>query len=162
MSRPEIAIWSSGSGTLKEFELHDLRNKVARQEKEMKLLKEHHDFFIDKAREWKIRALKLEKIMNAHHVPVPERHAADNMVVSAADDSNSLAGADRTAPSVPAAAATSTLAAEKENTAPTPTEDLQLVLEPGAAGPFRNPNSRDVGRRRGNGVSDSQQDCKTQ
>ena len=129
----------------------------------MKSLKEHHDFFIDKAREWKNRALKLEKIMTAHQVPVPERHAAAKVATAADNNSDSTAGTDRTTgPS--SAATTSTLAAEKENTAPiTPTEDLQLVLEPGAAGVFKNPGSRDLGRRRGgNGVSDSQQDCKTQ
>jgi hypothetical protein len=78
------AIWSSGSGTLKEFELYDLKAKCARHEREMTTLRQHHDFYIDKAREWKGRALKLEKVLRVHGVAVPERETPEALAAAAA------------------------------------------------------------------------------
>jgi ribosomal protein L12E/L44/L45/RPP1/RPP2 len=131
----------------------------------MKKLKEHHDFYIDKAREWKIRALKLENIMNHHGVAVPERHAGD---VAAAQLESGTDGALKNCSAAvamppPLASATTTAAGavasrEKENNAPTPTEDLQLCLEPGAALPFKS-GSRNRNR---SGQPLHQQDCNTQ
>ena len=53
-------VWSSGSGALKEIRLHDAEMKVKSLEKDNARLKEHEEFYINKAREWKNRALKYE------------------------------------------------------------------------------------------------------
>ena len=54
-------VWSSGSGALKEMQLHELQVKTKSLEKDNARLREHEEFYINKAREWKNRALKYER-----------------------------------------------------------------------------------------------------
>merc|ERR1719418_443356 len=68
-------VWSSGSGALKEIRLHDAEMKVKSLEKDNLRLKEHEEFYINKAREWKNRALKYERSLQEHGIPVPSRGA---------------------------------------------------------------------------------------
>merc|ERR1712173_225307 len=68
----ESPVWSSGSGALKEMRLHDAEVKVKSLEKENIRLKEHEEFYINKAREWKSRALKYERTLQENGVPVPQ------------------------------------------------------------------------------------------
>merc|ERR1712029_507497 len=68
----ESPVWSSGSGALKEMRLHDAEVKVKSLEKENVRLKEHEEFYINKAREWKSRALKYERTLQENGVPVPQ------------------------------------------------------------------------------------------
>ena len=46
-------VWSSGSGAIKEIRLHTAEMRVKSLEKENGKLKEHEEFYINKAREWK-------------------------------------------------------------------------------------------------------------
>ena len=48
-------VWSSGSGALKEIQLHELQVKIKSLEKDNARLREHEEFYINKAREWKNR-----------------------------------------------------------------------------------------------------------
>jgi len=70
-------VWSSGSGAIKEIRLHTAEMRVKTLEKENVKLKEHEEFYINKAREWKSRALKYERTMEQHgvvpgkSVPIP-------------------------------------------------------------------------------------------
>ena len=66
-------VWSSGSGALKEIRLYDAELKVKSLEKENSRLKEHEEFYINKAREWKNRALKYERTLQEKGIPVPTR-----------------------------------------------------------------------------------------
>merc|ERR1712029_258319 len=68
----ESPVWSSGSGALKEMRRHDAEVKVKSLEKENIRLKEHEEFYINKAREWKSRALKYERTLQENGVPVPQ------------------------------------------------------------------------------------------
>ena len=52
--------------------LHDAEVKVKSLEKENVRLKEHEEFYINKAREWKSRALKYERTLQENGVPVPQ------------------------------------------------------------------------------------------
>merc|ERR1712098_786010 len=65
-------VWSSGSGALKEMRLHDAEVKVKSLEKDNARLREHEEFYIDKAREWKNRALKYERSLQENGIPVPQ------------------------------------------------------------------------------------------
>ena len=49
--------------------------KVKSLEKDNSRLKEHEEFYINKAREWKNRALKYERSLQEHGIPVPSRGA---------------------------------------------------------------------------------------
>ena len=42
-------------------------------EKENKTRKEHEEFYIDKAREWKNRALKYERLLEKNNIVVPNK-----------------------------------------------------------------------------------------
>merc|ERR1719481_2457491 len=64
-------VWSSGSGALKEIQLHNAEMRVKTLEKENKTLKEHEEFYLNKGREWKNRALKYEKTLEKNNIPVP-------------------------------------------------------------------------------------------
>ena len=66
-------VWSSGSGALKEMQLHELQVKTKSLEKDNSRLREHEDFYINKAREWKSRALKYERILKENGLDVPSR-----------------------------------------------------------------------------------------
>eukprot|EP00090_Calanus_glacialis_P034953 TRINITY_DN5943_c0_g1_i1.p1 TRINITY_DN5943_c0_g1~~TRINITY_DN5943_c0_g1_i1.p1 ORF type:complete len:334 (-),score=101.21 TRINITY_DN5943_c0_g1_i1:99-1100(-) len=66
-------VWSSGSGAIKEIRLHSAEMRVKSLEKENNKLKEHEEFYINKAREWKSRALKYEKTLEQNGVPVPSK-----------------------------------------------------------------------------------------
>ena len=69
----ESPVWSSGSGALKEMQLHDLQVKTKTLEKDNARLKEHEEFYINKAREWKNRALKYERFLKEKGYDVPSR-----------------------------------------------------------------------------------------
>ena len=69
----ESPVWSSGSGALKEIRLHDAEMKVKSLEKDNIRLKEHEEFYINKAREWKNRALKYERTLDKNGITVPSR-----------------------------------------------------------------------------------------
>ena len=73
-------VWSSGSGALKEIRLYDAELKVKSLEKENSRLKEHEEFYINKAREWKNRALKYERTLQDKGIPVPTRDKGKNQV----------------------------------------------------------------------------------
>ena len=60
---------------IKEIRLHDAEMKVKSLEKDNCRLKEHEEFYINKAREWKNRALKYERSLQEHGIPVPSRGA---------------------------------------------------------------------------------------
>ena len=125
-------IWAGGSGTLKEFELYELRAKCKKQERDLAILRQNQDFYMDKGREWKGRALGLEKLLTAHGVPVPKREPPTAVTAEAANrtaDSPMNESRGRTA--------TAAASTEKENNAPTPTVDMQLMLEPGGLRPPR-------------------------
>merc|ERR1712106_543805 len=64
-------VWSSGSGALKEIQLHNAEVRLKTLEKENKTLKEHEEFYINKGREWKSRALKYEKVLEKNEIVVP-------------------------------------------------------------------------------------------
>ena len=66
-------VWSSGSGALKEMQLHELQVKTKSLEKDNARLREHEEFYINKAREWKSRALKYEKSLKEKGFAVPSR-----------------------------------------------------------------------------------------
>ena len=60
-------VWSSGSGAIKEIRLHTAEMRVKTLEKENVKLKEHEEFYINKAREWKSRAGSWEGEQEGHH-----------------------------------------------------------------------------------------------
>ena len=66
-------VWSSGSGALKEMQLHELQVKTKSLEKDNARLREHEEFYINKAREWKNRALKFERSLKENGFDVPIR-----------------------------------------------------------------------------------------
>ena len=66
-------VWSSGSGALKEMQLHELQVKTKSLEKDNARLREHEEFYINKAREWKNRALKYERSLKEKGFDVPSR-----------------------------------------------------------------------------------------
>merc|ERR1719445_67774 len=66
-------VWSSGRGALKEIRLHDAEMKVKSLEKDNARLKEHEEFYINKAREWKNRALRYEKFLKEKGYEIPSR-----------------------------------------------------------------------------------------
>ena len=69
----DLAVWSSGSGALKEMRLLDLQVKTKSLEKDNSRLKEHEEFYINKAREWKNRALRYEKFLKEKGYEIPSR-----------------------------------------------------------------------------------------
>jgi len=138
-------VWSSGSGAIKEIRLHNAEMRVKTLEKENVKLKEHEEFYINKAREWKSRALKYERTMEQHGVIVPGK---ENKKDSVAEASN--AAPENNAQSVPVPDAETAkvyqaaglsprtkanplqdlqnLRTEAGPAPPTPTEDIKLVL----------------------------------
>ena len=140
-------VWSSGSGAIKEIRLHNAEMRVKTLEKENVKLKEHEEFYINKAREWKSRALKYERTMEQHGVIVPGKENKKDAVVessSSASENNAPAQAvpipDPETAKVYQAAGLSprtkanplqdlqNLRAESGPAPPTPTEDIKLVL----------------------------------
>ena len=102
-------------------------------EAENKKRKEHEEFYINKAREWKNRALKYERVLEKNSLPVPGKE-------------NQAAGLPQAAPAPSPAPLQprpnlsnlerlrqhNAAAADKETNV-TATEDLQLVLDRSAA-----------------------------
>merc|ERR1719481_1150755 len=78
-------VWSSGSGALKEIQLHNAEMRVITLEKENSKLKEHEEFYLNKGREWKNRALKCEKVLEKHNIPVPGKEPKKEDVLAAAE-----------------------------------------------------------------------------
>ena len=138
-------VWSSGSGAIKEIRLHNAEMRVKTLEKENVKLKEHEEFYINKAREWKSRALKYERTMEQHGVIVPGK---ENKKDSVAEASNSASENHAQALPVPDAETAKVyqaaglsprtkanplqdlqnLRTEAGPAPPTPTEDIKLVL----------------------------------
>jgi len=71
-TKNDSPVWSSGSGALKEMRLYDAEVKVKSLEKDNARLREHEEFYINKAREWKNRALKYERSLQENGIPVPQ------------------------------------------------------------------------------------------
>ena len=82
-------VWSSGSGAIKEIRLHNAEMKVKSLEKENEKLKEHEEFYINKAREWKGRALKYEKVLEQNSIEVPSKERRRATVCNTVVDVNS-------------------------------------------------------------------------
>ena len=136
-------VWSSGSGAIKEIRLHTAEMRVKSLEKENGKLKEHEEFYINKAREWKSRALKYEKVLEKNGVEVPSK---ENRRMTNANTTSDQAATPAVPPVDPAnakiyqAAGLSprtsanplqdlqNLRAEVGPNPPTPTEDIKLVL----------------------------------
>ena len=138
-------VWSSGSGAIKEIRLHSAEMRVKTLEKENSKLKEHEEFYINKAREWKGRALKYERTLEQHGVTVPGKENRQE-----SDPGSSSEPAPAPAPPLPVvdpatakvyqAAGLSPRASinplqdlqnlrqETGPAPPTPTEDIKLVL----------------------------------
>ena len=57
--------------TLASVSRHISVSKVRALESEVEKRKTHEEFYIDKAREWKNRALKYERKLEQHGLPVP-------------------------------------------------------------------------------------------
>ena len=91
-------VWSSGSGAIKEIRLHNAEMRVKTLEKENSKLKEHEEFYINKAREWKSRALKYEKTMEHHGVAVPGKENRREIVTSANADNTGIENPDPVIP----------------------------------------------------------------
>jgi len=116
-------VWSSGSGALKEIRLHDAEMKVKSLEKDNSRLKEHEEFYINKAREWKNRALKYERTLEKHGVPVPSR-ADRNNAANTNKENNAAGNVEEVAASKDVSRDTT-----KEMNAPgTPTDTINIVL----------------------------------
>ena len=86
-------VWTTGSGALKEMRLHDLECKVKSLEKDNERLKEHEEFYINKAREWKTRATRHEKLLKEKGIEVPSRANKENKTNSTVGNSQ-LEGQD--------------------------------------------------------------------
>ena len=82
-------VWSSGSGAIKEIRLHNAEMKVKSLEKENEKLKEHEEFYINKAREWKGRALKYEKVLEQNSIEIPSKDRRRATVSNTVVDANS-------------------------------------------------------------------------
>ena len=135
-------VWSSGSGAIKEIRLHTAEMRVKGLEKENVKLKEHEEFYINKAREWKGRALKYEKVLEKNGMEVPGKENRR----TTANDTNEQASTpaipivDPDTAKVYQAAGLSprssanphqdlqNLRAVAGPNPPTPTEDIKLVL----------------------------------
>ena len=118
-------VWSSGSGALKEIRLHDAEMKVKSLEKDNSRLKEHEEFYINKAREWKNRALKYERTLEKNGIPVPSR--ADRNAQANVVNKENTAQAGNIEPE--AASKDVSRDTTKEMNAPgTPTDSINIVL----------------------------------
>jgi hypothetical protein len=108
-------------------------SQVRSLENENKTRKEHEEFYIEKAREWKSRALKYERVLERNKIPVPGK---ENKPEAAAlqDPAKEVA----TAPlheqktnegrSNLQRLTSFNAAADKGDSTVVPTEDMQLVL----------------------------------
>jgi len=117
------------SGPQAAERLHTAETRVKTLEKENVKLKEHEEFYINKAREWKSRALKYERTMEQHgvvpgksvpikSVPIPDAETAkvyQAAGLSPRTKANPLQDLQN-------------LRAESGPAPPTPTEDIKLVL----------------------------------
>ena len=64
--------------------------KVKSLEKDNAKLKDHEEFYINKAREWKNRALKYERVLQERGIPVPTRGDKVKTVVVESDKENTV------------------------------------------------------------------------
>ena len=60
---------------MKEMILHDTKMKVKELERKIEKLKQTENHFLEKAREWKMRALDYEKLLTSHGVKFVRRVA---------------------------------------------------------------------------------------
>ena len=133
-------IWSSGSGAIKEIRLHEAEMKVKSLERENSKLREHEEFYINKAREWKNRALRYERTMEQSGLPFKRKEGgvkkseapqetANEMIVEDAENSKKYQAAGFSPrKSVNPLQDLHNLQAERNACPVTPTEDLKLVL----------------------------------
>ena len=104
-------------------------------EKENKTRKEHEEFYIDKAREWKNRALKYERTLEKHNIDVPSRENKATVATKTVDPSKCESSETPVAP-LQEQKDVSNLeklknynsAADQTEASVTPTENWQLVL----------------------------------
>merc|ERR1712096_498686 len=111
---------------IKEIRLHSAEMRVKSLEKENGKLKEHEEFYINKAREWKSRALKYEKVMELNGVPVPTKE--NRKVTSESGTANTTANenvANAPTPVDPASAKVYQAAGLSPRTSANPLKDLQ-------------------------------------
>merc|ERR1712130_159075 len=129
-------VWSSGSGAIKEIRLHNAEMRVKTLEKENSKLKEHEEFYINKAREWKSRALKYEKTMEHHGVAVPGKENRREIVTSANAGNTGTEDPD---PVIPACDPETVKAYEAAGLSPrtiaNPLQDLQNLRTEAGVGP---------------------------
>ena len=129
-------VWSSGSGAIKEIRLHNAEMRVKTLEKENSKLKEHEEFYINKAREWKSRALKYEKTMEHHGVAVPGKENRREIVTSANAGNT---GTENPDPVIPACDPETVKAYEAAGLSPrtiaNPLQDLQNLRTEAGVGP---------------------------
>ena len=133
-------VWSSGSGAIKEIRLHEAEMKVKSLERENSKLREHEEFYINKAREWKNRALRYERTMEQSGLPFKRKEGgvkkseapqetANEMIVEDAENSKKYQAAGFSPrKSVNPLQDLHNLQAERNACPVTPTEDLKLVL----------------------------------
>merc|ERR1712025_1265014 len=173
-AQQESPVWSSGSGAIKEIRLHEAEMRVKSLEVEVKKVKEHEEFYQNKAKEWKNRCLKYEKTLVSNKIPVPgkENNVPDQQSAAAAQVKEAPIVAEKTSSKqslTPVAAVSDqrrppltnlqklsrhNAAAEGADTSVTPTEDMQLVLDRNLA---PRPTAKDFKL-----PPSKKEDCKTQ
>merc|ERR1712142_1456758 len=133
-------VWSSGSGAIKEIRLHEAEMKVKSLERENSKLREHEEFYINKAGEWKNRALRYERTMEQSGLPFKRKEGgvkkseapqetANEMIVEDAENSKKYQAAGFSPrKSVNPLQDLHNLQAERNACPVPPTEDIKLVL----------------------------------
>jgi len=168
----QYEFWSSGSGVMKEIRLKEAEVKVKRLDKENKTLKQNEEFYIDKAREWKGRALKYEKLLKENKVAyVCREDEKKEMSENVGGRKAEVVEKVKTEPARESVGPLQDVSNVGETSArgpstssgggpPTPTENLKLVLS-------RNSGQTSYSRRNDyntsdTGKKDKPDDCKTQ
>merc|ERR1719186_2569606 len=162
-------VWSNGAGVIKEIILQELEVKNKRLEKEKKELKQHEEFYINKAREWKTWALKYEKVLKNNNITYESREkSATQKVAEAEKDKIVSSDAENVPPlqevsnnvSVGNNAGEGNVSRSKEGPRPpTPTQNMKLVLSRGS-GPTAYRKEGSASSEGGN--KEKPDDCKTQ
>merc|ERR1719508_699284 len=164
-------VWSNGAGVIKEIILQELEVKNKRLEKEKKELKQHEDFYINKAREWKTWALKYEKVLKNNNITYESREKpATQKAAEAEKDKIASSDAENVPPpplqevsnnvSVGNNAGEGNVSRSKEGPRPpTPTQNMKLVLSRGS-GPTAYRKEGSASSEGGN--KEKPDDCKTQ
>merc|ERR1719154_440487 len=121
-------VWSSGSGAIKEIRLHEAESQVRILEAENKKRKEHEEFYINKAREWKNRALKYERTLEKNGISVPNRYDKSNPAAASRNDTTDKENSSQ-AGNVEDASKDFSRNTTKEMNAPgTPEDSINIVL----------------------------------